>query len=325
MEKNFILYNNEAFKFTGVWQENGDGEIVSCHTSAQLEFGFKGNEIILKAYGFLLERTTFILDGYEFEPEISGEENVIVKTSDGIHKLKVILNRHTKFIFKGVLLLEKTELFRTKDNTYIQFIGDSITDAYPGFSSLVAKNLNVDYSTVSLCGISLVDKWGWYKLPEGAASRYGMESIYFKIQNPIEALSPMEYEFKNCRTPDAFVIFLGTNDYITSEKDKEKGNCDFFADRYYEFVKKIKERFGEKPFFIMQTHRNNDEIRKEAINQAFELIKSNTEKAYLLNCYEWDIELLSDGVHPSANGYNTMAEYVTSFIKEKINCEKSNK
>ena len=209
-------------------------------------------------------------------------------------------------------------MFRTKDNTYIQFIGDSITDAYPGFSTSVAQKLYVDYSIVSLCGISLVDKWGWYKMPEGAPSRFGMESIYFSIQNPQEAILPIKYDFKNSRIPDAFVIFLGTNDYITSAKDKESGNCDFFANKYYEFVEKIKERFGEKIFFIMQTHRNNDEVRKEAIKQAFELIKSNTQNAYLLNCYEWDIELLSDGVHPSINGYNTMIEKITLFIKEKM-------
>ena len=104
MEEKFIPFNDSAFKYTGVWNENGKGEIVSCHTSAQLEFGFKGSKIVLNAHGFLLERTDFILDGMVFEPEISDEETVTVHAFEGAHQLKFILNRHTKFVFKGVVL-----------------------------------------------------------------------------------------------------------------------------------------------------------------------------------------------------------------------------
>ena len=49
MEERFIPFTDEIFKYTGVWQSDNGKEIISYHTAAQLEFGFKGDTIKLKA------------------------------------------------------------------------------------------------------------------------------------------------------------------------------------------------------------------------------------------------------------------------------------
>ena len=50
-------------------------------------------------------------------------------------------------------------------------------------------------------------------------------------------------------------------------------------------------------------------------------MKNKYKFIYLLDCYNWDVELVSDGVHPSQNGYKTMAEKVTDFISDKLKGE----
>lgn len=316
MEK-FIPFTDEVFKYTGVWQSDNGNEIISYHTAAQLEFGFRGSEIKLKAKIMLAEYVKFLLDGEEITPEAETDKLFVIKASDSSHTLKIIMTRHSKLRFWGVYLEDKIELFKTNNNKYIQFIGDSITDAYPGFSTTVANNLGLDYSIVSLCGIALVNKWGWYKLIDGATERIGMESTYFSLNNPQEIICPPEYRFENCRIPDAFVIYLGTNDYISREEQKAKGNCEFFAKKYFAFISEIRKRFSNKPIFILQTHRD-DPIRKEAIDNAYNLINLKFTNVYLLDCYNWGIELQSDGVHPTKNGYDVIAERVTEYIRNKM-------
>ena len=73
MSAQIILFDDSAFKYTGVWQENDKGEIVSYHTSAQLEFGFTGSEIKLYAKTENEENILFLLDGDEISPEKESE------------------------------------------------------------------------------------------------------------------------------------------------------------------------------------------------------------------------------------------------------------
>lgn len=317
MEERFIPFTDEAFKYTGVWQSDNGNEIISYHTAAQLEFGFIGDEIKLKIKMAMGEYIKLLLDGEEITPEIEADDLLVIKASYSAHTLKFIMTRHSKLRFWGVYAGEKIKLFKTENNKYIQFIGDSITDAYPGFATVVANNLGVDYSIVSLCGISLVNKWGWYKLIDGATERIGMESTYFCLNNPQEIICPPEYRFENCRVPDAFVIYLGTNDYISREEHKNEGNCDVFARKYFEFIGEIRKRFGKRPIFILQTHRD-DPIRKEAIDKAYKLMDLKFTGVHLLDAYNWGVELQSDNVHPTKNGYETIAQKVTEYIKNKM-------
>ena len=43
----FVPYTNENFIFTGVWQENGKGEITNYKTAAFFEIGFTGSTVTL--------------------------------------------------------------------------------------------------------------------------------------------------------------------------------------------------------------------------------------------------------------------------------------
>ena len=46
----FIPYTNEKFIFTGVWQENENGEIINYKTASFFEIGFTGKSITLCWY-----------------------------------------------------------------------------------------------------------------------------------------------------------------------------------------------------------------------------------------------------------------------------------
>ena len=45
----FVPYTNENFIFTGVWQENGKGEIINYKTAAFFEIGFTGRHITIES------------------------------------------------------------------------------------------------------------------------------------------------------------------------------------------------------------------------------------------------------------------------------------
>lgn len=313
MKEKFILYSDKAFKYTGVWQENGDGEIVSYHTSAQLEFAFTGNSVKLSAVvtgnGFV----TCLLDGVQIEPQ-TDKDSITVSAVGDSHMLKLIAECHSQIYFRGITVSEDTSVYRTPDRTYIQFIGDSITDACPGFATAAAKELGADYSIVSLCGIALTDGWGWYEPPAGAERRYGMESMYFGLETPSNTVSLTEYKFEYCRIPDAFVIFLGTNDYITCQEHKDAGNLDVFADKYFNFITRLRTHFPERPIFILHDIHKN-EFGSAAIEKAYALVSAAHKEVFLVDSDKWNVELSSDGVHPNDSGYSTMAKKTAAFLQ----------
>ena len=119
MEERFIPFTDEIFKYTGVWQSDNGKEIISYHTAAQLEFGFKGDIIKLKAKMRLSEYIKFLLDGKEINCETENDDVLVIKTEDSFHTLKIIMSRHSKFRFWGVYLNENTELLKTENNKII--------------------------------------------------------------------------------------------------------------------------------------------------------------------------------------------------------------
>lgn len=312
MKEKFISFSDNAFKYTGVWQVNGDGEIVSYHTAAQLEFAFTGNSVRLSAVATGNSFVTYLLDGVQVEPQ-TDKDSITVSAVGWSHTLKLIAERHSQIYFRGITVSEDTAVYRTPDRTYIQFIGDSITDAYPGFASATANELCADYSIVSVGGIALTDGWGWYEPPAGAEHRYGMESMYFKLETPSNNVSFTEYKFEYCRIPDALVIFIGTNDYITCQEHKDAGNLDVFADKYFNFITRLRTHFSEKPIFILRNIHKN-EFRSAAMEKAYELISAAHKEVYFVDSDKWNVEFSSDGVHPNDSGYSTMAKKNSRFL-----------
>lgn len=310
MYKNIPL-NDKALKYTGIWQENQNGEVVSYGTVSWFEVGFTGCEICLKAK--ILGEVAFYLDGEIIAPEIKNE-CFTINTTDENHVLKIKTIPESRVFLRGISIPSNQSVFKTKDNKYIQFIGDSITYKYPGYSSTTGDTLGVDYSVVAYCGMSLKDTWGWYKLPEGITARPGMESMYFKLERPHETINFTNYEFQFLRIPDALVIALGTNDYLNSQDEKAKGNIEVFVNAYFCFVEKLRQKYPNARVYILKPF-NESYCRNEAVTNAFMKIEKVLGNAELIDSINWDVEICSDGTHPTDLGYSQIAEHLSAVLK----------
>lgn len=303
-----ITFKDKHCKYTGVWQENGEDAVVSYSKIAFFEIGFIGEKLTLEAMP--VERATYFLDERETQPTV-GENMLTFATVAGEHTLKIKVYNNECFALKT---LAADGFFRVADKRYVHFIGDSITHAYPGFSSVAPENLGVDYAVVAHCGMSLVDGWGWYEKSAGMEVRMGMESRYFVLQLPGDNEQPIPYIFDYCRTPDDIVIFLGTNDYLDSEQSRQKGNVQIFAEHYLAFVKRLREHYPSAKIHIMKPLSDKC-CRNEGITAAYELISATLPDIYLIPADTWGVEISGDGTHPSEAGYARLAEGMTAYLK----------
>ena len=303
-----ITFRDQNCKFTGVWQEGECDSIVSYGKITFFEIGFTGERLVLTAQA--KKYVQFFLDGIETVP-CADEETLSFAVAAGEHTLKVKVFKEMHFSMKT---LEADGFFRVADKKYIHFIGDSITHAYPGFSSAAPEAMGVDYSVVAHCGMSLVDGWGWYEPPKGMDPRMGMESRYFVIKFPGDDEATVPYTFEYCRTPDEIVMFLGTNDYLDTEEDRAAGNIEKFAQHYLAFVKRLRERFPQVKIHIMKPLSDKC-CRGEGIEAAYTLIASELPDIHRIDADTWGVELCSDGTHPSDNGYARLVEGMLSYLK----------
>lgn len=302
------------FKYSGIWQSNALNEAVSYGTVSWLEFGFIGSEMILDIR--IIGNVVFYLDGEIILPEII-DNKISLNTTEGEHILKIKTTPEGHIFFKGISIPKNADIFKTGDKKYIQFIGDSITYKYPGYSSTTGDMLGVDYSVVAYCGMSLKDGWGWYKLPEGLSIRPGMESMYFKLERPHEAVEFTDYDFNLLRIPNALVIALGTNDYLNSAEEKAKGNIEVFVNSYLEFVKKLRDKYPSARVYILKPF-NESFCRNEAVTQAFDEIEKTLGNAELIDSINWNVEICSDGTHPTDLGYSQIAERLSAILSKEI-------
>ena len=310
----FISFKDPSFKFSGVWQESGEDEVVSYGTVSFAEIGFEGNE--LEVIGYTDKNVYFYVDGESVTPEKT-ENGYKFALDSGKHTLKISSRDIQSFHFKGIFVSDNAELFVTPKKPYVHFIGDSITCAYPGYASASAMKLGVDFSVVAKGGMSLVDGWGWYKPYNLISNRHGMESVYFGLETMGDTPTLTPYKFEYLRIPDIVVIFLGTNDYLDCQVDEVRGNIDIFAKHYLGFVKKIRALYPDAPILMLQAL-SDKYCRRRGIDTAFELISKEVDNVALVPSHEWDVELIYDITHPSEQGYAYMGDRMAEVLEKEI-------
>lgn len=310
----FLSFRSNYCKFSGIWQENDLKEIVSYGTVASAEIGFDGNAIYI--HGHFDKGINVFVDDNNVQAE-EYREGYIIRTDKGRHALKIQSVPGSRIYLKGFEPSLENVFFKTPDKKYVQFIGDSITHAYPGFTDRCAKILNADYSCVATCGMSLVDGWGWYQIPDWLTIRPGMESMFFKLENVNETKNYTDYKFEYCRQPDVILIFLGTNDYINNESEKESGNYEKFANHYLSFVKNLRAHYNDSKIVIMGPV-SGSVYRKEATEQAVGLIKSKLKNIYFMKTDAWDIDICSDKTHPTDLGYKQISKKAACFLESLL-------
>lgn len=308
----FYPYTNENFKYVGVWQES-DGFLKSYWNRSVAEIGFTGNTV--EIHGTSAGTMVIFLDDAEVSRDVL-TDGCRISVSAGEHVLKIVTGWESELAFEGISIPAVERVYRTADKPYLQFIGDSITYACPGFSYTTGENLNVDYSIRAYCGMSLKEGWGWYAVKDGKV-RPGMETMYYKLEDPIETDEYTDYRFEFCRTPEALVIFLGTNDYLDTPDDEAAGNIGTFAETYDRFVSELARRYPEARIFLFQAL-SDKHCRREGIRCAYERMATHLPRVELIPTDTWNAGISADGTHPSPKGYATLAEKLTDYLKEKM-------
>ena len=308
-----ISYRDSHFSFAGFWEENQDGELVSYKRVAMFTVGFQGTKIFVNAR--LDGEAQWYVDDALVEPTVvDGGFRFCVP--DGIHRLKAVLVSPNRMYLQGA---ETDGVFlEAEAQPYVHFIGDSITHAYPGYASATGEALGVDYSVVAHPGMSLVDGWGWYTLAEGVTERVGMESNYFQLETPDVSSTFTPHSFTYDRKPDVIVIYLGVNDYLTEGSNFNEENPEIFAEKYVNFVQRLREIYPETPVVILQCHLPDRTIRINAIADAYARMSEKWDDISLIDTNLWNVDISSDGVHPSQKGYAQMAERMTDILKTMI-------
>ncbi len=313
MDRNISIRDN-ACKYLGVWQENEAGEVVSYGTVSWFEIGFTGSRILLNLRK--VGDVEFFADGEAITPKTLGDDALEIEVGLGKHILKIKTVPDARVFLKSIQIPEGETVFRTPDRKYIQFIGDSITYKYPGYSSTAGEMLGVDYSVVAYGGMSLKDGWGWYPLREGVSFRPGMESMYFKLERPHEAVTFTDYKLDFLRIPDVLVIALGTNDYLNSQEQRDKGHIEAFVTAYLGFAERLRGIYPNAKIYMLKTF-TESYCRNEAITAAYKAILSKLGNVELIDSLSWKVEISDDHTHPTDRGYAEIAQNLTDYLRPR--------
>ncbi len=314
----FIPYTDPAFRFTGVWQENDENQIVSYKLSAMAEVGFTGNRIDLICTGGG-EGIRWFIDGESVTPEKT-DSGYRFDTIPGKHSLKFIVRLGDRIYINGVEIGDDESLYLPEERPYVHFIGDSITEAKRSYAFQCVEDLDADYCIIAKGGMAVCDGFGWYSnagQKYGDPDRLGMETMYWKLADMGYIPDLGDYNFKYCRTPNIISVFLGTNDYLDKPADEEAGNIEKFAEHYAAFIERLRAQFPTAPILILQAL-SDKYCRVRGIYAAFDIIKDKVDNCYLVESNKWGIEIAEDGTHPTQAGYDDMggklAEYMKKFL-----------
>ena len=357
--KTVLASDTDLIKYCGTWQATLEGDsdtMVSYWNAAYAEIDFTGIGITVE----FSEKTSYkvkIDDGaYSATMTTDGKATFIAETA-GKHTIRIYSNDRTKHMYLRSFTIAESEQFsRTPDKQhYIQFVGDSISDAGNSFSHRVGDVLGWDFSVTALSGMALERNYGYWKNNHGWTSgqytagsmaeliknnfgitNVGMEDAFFKLGFPDNGMTgdertlyatkyyteELDYNFASGNTPDIVFIFLGTNDEIGSMNDVQR-----FVDGYDRFVSHILEVYGmDTQICILQAltsssnPNNPNSPRFHAVRAAAEyLIDLFPENVKFIDWDQigtWNVEISSDTTHPTSKGYDTLTEKISAVLKQ---------
>ena len=273
--------NTEIFKYVGMWQAtdaNNPTTMVSYWDSAYVEFDFTGTSATIL---FSSPSTCNVsIDGGTAQSYNVESELTITASTSGKHTVRVHYgDKSAHMYFAGVRVPQGETVSRTADKPfYIQFIGDSISDASASFSHNTAALLGWDYSVIACEAVSLQADKGYWRYNNGFSNdggytagsmadllnknfgtvSIGMEDAFFKLGIPNKNFpaagsaefndiaanyytDKYDFNFNTGYTPDIVFIFLGTNDLSGGSTQTDINN---FVAKYKEFVANILAVYG---------------------------------------------------------------------------------
>ena len=308
-ELNCLEYTSDLCKYTGFWQKDRYFNQITSHgTTAFFEIGFEGSLLLFDAD--IRGDVLFSLDGKEVFPTY--ENLFAIYTENGRHHLSVKIYNDSHITIRK--MYTDGQYFKIPDKRYVHFIGDSITNCQPGYTLSFAQMTGFDHSNVSKGGMSLCDGFGWYAMPEWMEKRMGMETRYFQLECLEDGDTKTPYEFTYCRIPDEIVVFLGTNDYLSTENDRLNKNDEKFIKTYIEFLTKLRSHYATSKIYVLKRVSGTN-FCNECIEKVFAEVSKTDKNVILLPSDTWGIDISADGTHPSSLGYRQMAERLADIIK----------
>lgn len=306
--------NNKLFKYHGRWGKSDEG-YVAYWSRAYVEFNIKCNTLHLKFGG----------NGGGYTIEVDGMTHSIVQTGVDltcyfkdntiVHNVKILtIASKSPTIFKGIETDGEILLAPNKKKNFLFIGGDSFTASNLGISAYIPAQLNADYDCVAMMDLALCNGNGRYLLPDWAKEDYvreGMESAFFKEQNPYIEGERIPYKFSKTKYNGIFIGF-GPHDAITNEERSTT-----FVNKYVQFIKKISALWPKTPIYIIQAVIDNEGgYLLNAIDEAGKKAEAEIANVKYIPSRNWDIEVMASGTMPTTNGYKKYNENVLKAIKK---------
>lgn len=232
----------------------------------------------------------------------------------------------TAFTAEGEFLpLEKKAARR------MEIVGDSITcgygnlvkeptrhffssdeDAWQSYGALAARQLGLEWSCVSISGITAVRHPGW-------PGDYAMEELYGYTDRVCQTklgMEPERWDFSKNHN-DYVVVNLGTNDCFGILFSEAEGELERFADAYLAFLREIRAANGPETRIVCALGTMNYYLYHDIV-RAVEKFRRETGDSRV-----WTLRLRPihplDGLgadgHPALETHKKMADELTAFLK----------
>ena len=305
-----------SYDWSGVYfrvRFNGPSLAVKCSDSKNSWF----NLWVDKEMGPVADRTFLV----------AAKDTVIV-LAEGLGKgeHEVILQKRTegeqgRFTVKAFLTEGEILQANGRKERHIEFIGDSYTCGYGTeskdrndpflaetencnltYAAICSRYFGADFNLVSHSGQGIArnyDNFGpGYHMPH----RY--KQLFNTEKEPLWEPSMAAY------TPDMVVIYLGTNDFSTSQQPNEE----YFRNNYIDLLQSIRKNYGEQtPILCMGSPANPylyDYIRSAVVASGLKNVAFMTVSRFAHN-YE---DELGASWHPNYKGHKKVASCMIPYI-----------
>ncbi len=341
-----FLPTEENVKIIGRTYHNKD-ETWIVHGGAAIEFYAIGNtvELLLVGDDSIYEQpdyrprfAIFVNDKIELDTTMSNLELKlqfkISNDENSKSKIKVMMLSEAQNGGIGIKSIkinscqEKQMIWPVEKKPYaIEFIGDSITNAYgvdapdqshpfktttenfsKSYAYLASEILGADYSSVSYSGHGIVSGYsGGDKWADGVVSLY-----YEKISKNTKY--PGDWDFESHKY-DVVLVNLGTNDanYVNAERETRK---DEFVQEYVNFLKTIRTK-NPNSYILCTLGTLNPKDMYPLVEEAVKLFGDER-----TSVFESPVQDMNDGLgadwHPSKITHQKLSKLVAEKIAEVL-------
>ncbi len=302
----FYGFDNGCFNYHGRWETVDNGK-KSHWTRPYVEF-LCDSDFTLKLADGAGEYTVWI------NGECVEAENRVYKLNkESLVRLRADGNANT-VTFQGIETDGNVKHAPSREK-HVLFIGDSLSHSPVSHTVLLPKAWDWDYTCIAQGGMALCVDRGYVSVSEEHRAYRGMSAAFFMLQHPGETGEMVEYDFSTQEYPDMVILNIGTNDHLTDES-YVKG----FADTYAEFAARLHQLYPNVPTYLAlpcADTLDGSGWRRNTIEKCAKEAEAKYDNMTYISSRKWDVEISTDNVHPTTEGYRVYAEELMKAISKK--------